>query len=94
MLDPPVVLLDEPLGALDPIVRARLRHDLKRIFAELKKTVLVVTHDVAEAAYLGDEVALMRDGRVVQRGDLRALTETPAEPFVREFVDAGGVPCA
>jgi osmoprotectant transport system ATP-binding protein len=94
MLDPPVVLLDEPLGALDPIVRARLRRDLKRIFAELRKTVLVVTHDIAEAAYLGDEVALMRDGRVVQRGDLRALTETPAEPFVREFVDAGGVPCA
>ena len=94
MLDPPVLLLDEPLGALDPIVRAQLRRDLKRIFSELRKTVVVVTHDIAEAAHLGDEIAVMRDGHIVQRGDLRALTEAPAEAFVREFVDAHEAPCA
>lgn len=86
MLDPPLLLLDEPMGALDPMVRARLQQDLKRIFAELEKTVIFVTHSLEEAAFLGDEVLLMRDGRVVQRGTMRDL-ETAADPFVREFVD-------
>src|SRR5262249_11102178 len=58
MLDPDLLLLDEPMGALDPMVRARLQEDMKRIFAGLGKTVLLVTHDLVEAAYLGDEVAL------------------------------------
>jgi osmoprotectant transport system ATP-binding protein len=88
MLDPPVLLLDEPLGALDPLVRAQLRRDLKRIFLELKKTVLVVTHDLGEAAYLGDEIAILRGGRLVQRGDLQALAAAPADAFVREFVES------
>jgi osmoprotectant transport system ATP-binding protein len=88
MLDPDLLLLDEPMGALDPMVRARLQEDLKRIFAELGKTVLLVTHDLGEAAYLGDEVALMREGRVIQRGTMRALVEDPADPFVRAFVQA------
>jgi osmoprotectant transport system ATP-binding protein len=88
MLDPDLLLLDEPMGALDPMVRARLQEDLKRIFAELGKTVLLVTHDLGEAAYLGDEVALMRDGRVLQRGPMRELVEAPADPFVRAFVQA------
>jgi osmoprotectant transport system ATP-binding protein len=94
MLDPPVLLFDEPLGALDPIVRAQLRRDLRRIFTELRKTVVVVTHDMAEAAHLGDEMAVMRDGRIVQRGPLRALIDAPAEEFVREFVDAHEAPWA
>jgi osmoprotectant transport system ATP-binding protein len=93
MLDPPVLLLDEPMGALDPIVRAKLREDLKRVFFELGKTVLLVTHDLGEAAYLGDEVALMRQGRIVQRGSMRDLVEAPADPFVREFIEAQS-PCA
>lgn len=88
MLDPPVLLLDEPMGALDPIARARLREDLKRIFSELRKTVIVVTHDLGEAAVLGDEIALMRAGRVVQRGMLQELVERPADDFVRQFVAA------
>lgn len=87
MLDPPLLLLDEPMGALDPMVRARLQHDLKRIFAELEKTVLLVTHSLEEAAYLSEEVALMRDGRVVQRGSMRDL-ESAEDPFAREFVAA------
>jgi osmoprotectant transport system ATP-binding protein len=86
MLDPPLLLLDEPMGALDPMVRARLQSDLKRIFSELEKTVIFVTHSLDEAAFLGDEVLLMRDGRVVQRGTMRDL-ESAADPFTREFVD-------
>ena len=87
MLDPPILLLDEPMGALDPIVRARLQRDLKRIFAELGKTVVLVTHDLDEAAFLGDEVLLMNAGHVVQRGTMRELLES-SDPFVREFVEA------
>jgi osmoprotectant transport system ATP-binding protein len=87
MLDPQLLLLDEPMGALDPIVRARLQRDLKHIFAELGKTVLIVTHSLDEAAYLGDEVLLMNQGRVVQRGKMRELVQS-SDPFVREFVEA------
>ena len=64
-LSPELLLLDEPLGALDPLVRAALQKDLKEIFARLKQTAILVTHDLAEAAYLGDEIVLMNDGRVV-----------------------------
>jgi osmoprotectant transport system ATP-binding protein len=88
MLDPEVLLLDEPLGALDPMVRTRLQDDLKDIFGRLAKTVLLVTHDMAEAASLGDAIALMRDGRVVQKGTARELLDSPAEPFVAEFLRA------
>ncbi len=88
MLDPKFLLMDEPLGALDPFIRARLQEELRGIFARLKKTVLLVTHDLSEAAYLGDEIVLIRDGRIVQRGGIRDLIERPAEPFVRDFVQA------
>jgi osmoprotectant transport system ATP-binding protein len=93
MLDPPVLLMDEPMGALDPIVRARLREDLKQIFLDWGKTVLLVTHDLDEAAYLGTHVALMRSGQVVQQGTMRQLVLAPADPFVREFIEARP-PCA
>jgi osmoprotectant transport system ATP-binding protein len=92
MLDPVLLLLDEPLGALDPLVRRLLQDDLKRIFAELSRTVLLVTHDMAEAAYLGDEVALMRAGHILQRGPMEALVERPADPFVAEFLRAQRAP--
>jgi osmoprotectant transport system ATP-binding protein len=88
MLDPEVLLMDEPLGALDPIIRSRLQEDLKQIFQQLRKTVLLVTHDMGEAAYLGDEIALMREGVILQRGSLRDLLERPADPFVAEFIRA------
>jgi osmoprotectant transport system ATP-binding protein len=98
MLDPEALLMDEPLGALDPIIRSRLQGELKEIVRRLGKTVLLVTHDMAEAAYLGDSIALMQEGRVVQHGALRELMERPAEPFVTEFIraqrpmwDGGGV---
>jgi osmoprotectant transport system ATP-binding protein len=88
MLDPEVLLMDEPLGALDPIIRSQLQADLREIFRSLKKTVLLVTHDMGEAAYLGDEVALMRDGKILQRGTARDLLERPADPFVTQFIQA------
>jgi len=88
MLDPDVLLLDEPLGALDPIVRRRLQTELRRIFRTLGKTVVLVTHDLGEAAYFSDHLVLMRTGRIVQQGALSALIEQPAEEFVAEFVSA------
>jgi osmoprotectant transport system ATP-binding protein len=88
VLDPAVLLFDEPLGALDPMIRAKLQDELAELFRTLAKTVLFVTHDLAEAAYVAGEVALMREGRIVQRGPARDLVERPAEPFVTEFVRA------
>jgi osmoprotectant transport system ATP-binding protein len=88
MLSPELLLLDEPLGALDPLVRASLQKDLKEIFARLQQTVLFVTHDLAEAIYFGDEIMLMNNGRVVQKGSVTDLREKPAEPFVSEFINA------
>jgi osmoprotectant transport system ATP-binding protein len=88
MLDPEVLLLDEPLGALDPMVRFGLQEDLRRIFATLRKTVVMVTHDLSEAAYIADTMVLMRDGRVVQQGALNDMLSTPADEFVTRFVRA------
>jgi osmoprotectant transport system ATP-binding protein len=86
MLDPDVLLLDEPLGALDALTRARLQRELLSLFRSLDKTVILVTHDVAEAAILADETAVMRDGRIVQRGAIDAIARTPADSFVRELL--------
>ncbi len=88
MLRPDVLLLDEPLGALDPMVRAGLQTDLKDIFRSLGQTVILVTHDMGEAGYLGDTIVLMRDGAVVQTGSLDDLRERPAAPYVTEFLNA------
>ena len=88
MLDPAVLLLDEPLGALDPMVRHGLQEDLRRLFERLGKTVLLVTHDMAEAAFFSKNIVLMREGKIVQQGSYRDLTESPAEEFVRDFVNA------
>ncbi len=88
MLSPELLLLDEPLGALDPLVRAALQKDLKEIFIRLQQTVVFVTHDLAEAIYFGDEIVLMNDGQVVQKGSVNDLREKPADPFVSEFINA------
>ncbi|HSN70906.1 MAG TPA: ATP-binding cassette domain-containing protein [Steroidobacteraceae bacterium] len=88
MLDPSLLLLDEPLGALDPIVRHDLQRELRDLFAALNKTVLIVTHDVAEAGYLAQNLVLMNAGRVVQTGTLAELVAAPAEEFVARFVGA------
>jgi len=88
MLDPDVLLMDEPLGALDPMIRSSLQVDLRAIFRRLGKTVVMVTHDLGEAGYFGDTIVLMRRGRIVQRGPLRELLDAPADAFVTEFVNA------
>jgi osmoprotectant transport system ATP-binding protein len=88
MLSPELLLLDEPLGALDPLVRASLQKDLKEIFAGLHQTALLVTHDLAEAAYLSDEIVLMNEGHIVQQGSIVDLREKPASNFVSEFINA------
>jgi osmoprotectant transport system ATP-binding protein len=88
ILSPELLLLDEPLGALDPLVRAALQEDLKKIFAQLKQTALLVTHDLAEAAYLGDEIVLMNEGRIVQQGSIADFRERPANNFVSDFINA------
>jgi osmoprotectant transport system ATP-binding protein len=88
MLSPELLLLDEPLGALDPLVRASLQKDLKEIFARLSQTVLFVTHDLAEAIYFSDEIVLMNEGRMVQKGTITDLRERPTDPFVSEFISA------
>jgi osmoprotectant transport system ATP-binding protein len=88
MLDPEALLLDEPLGALDPITRAELQQDLRDAFARLGKTALLVTHDLGEAAFLGHRVALLRDGRVAQEGTVEDLVRRPADAFVARFVRA------
>ncbi len=87
-LDPDLLLLDEPLGALDPMIRASLQQDLREIFRRLGKTVVMVTHDLGEAAYFADAILLMRDGRIVQQGTLRSMLQEPAEPFVAAFINA------
>ena len=88
MLDPDVLLLDEPLGALDPMIRANLQGELRDIFDSLRKTVVMVTHDIGEAGYFGHEIVLMRDGRIVQAGSLEDLAKRPANDFVTQFINA------
>lgn len=86
MLDPKVLLLDEPLGSLDPIIRASLQSDLKEIFQQLKKTVLLVTHDMGEASYFGDTLVLLRQGQILQQGKLSEFVDAPANRYVTDFI--------
>jgi osmoprotectant transport system ATP-binding protein len=94
LLDPDMLLLDEPLGALDPIIRSELQEMLRRIFRSLGKTVVLVTHELGEAGYFGDQLVLLRGGRIVQQGTLRDLVERPADPFVTQFIHAQRGPLA
>ena len=88
MLDPHILLLAEPLGALAPIVRSELQHELREIFRAVNKTVVMVTHDIGEAGFFGDVIVLMREGSIVQRGSLQELVKEPADPFVTRFINA------
>ena len=88
MLNPDYIFLDEPLAALDPIIRFELQEQLKQIFSYLQKTVLLVTHDMREAAFLGSEIILMRHGMIIQKGSFQNLIESPKEPFVTDFIQA------
>jgi len=88
MLEPEILLLDEPLGALDPMARAGLLTDFKALFERTNTTVIVVTHNLVEAARLGDWIVLHNAGRIVQQGSFAELSSSPAEPFVSEFFRA------
>jgi len=84
--DPPVLLMDEPFGAVDPLQRARLQDEFLRIQRDIRKTVILVTHDLDEAVRLADTVVLMRDGRPVQIAAPATLLAEPADDFVRDFI--------
>jgi osmoprotectant transport system ATP-binding protein len=87
--DPPVMLMDEPFGALDPITRTRLQHELLRIHREVRKTVIFVTHDIDEAILMGDRIAILRPGgRLAQYDTPEAILAGPADDFVADFVGA------
>ena len=88
MLSPQLLLLDEPLGALDPLVRYDLQRDLKDIFNRLQQTTVMVTHDLAEAAYLADSIVLMNAGNIVQQGTINDFRNSPASSFVTDFIKA------
>ena len=90
MLDPEVLFLDEPLGALDPLVRHDLQHELREIFRSLNKSVILVTHDLREADFFADQIVLLRDGTIAQQGKLVDFAKNPASPFVSRFVGAHG----
>ncbi|MBC8153179.1 MAG: ABC transporter ATP-binding protein [Bacteroidetes bacterium] len=83
--DPPVVLMDEPFGALDPVTRVGIRREFRRLDALQRKTIVLVTHDVAEAFELGDRICLMDQGRIQQMGPPKELLSKPANGFVRDF---------
>jgi osmoprotectant transport system ATP-binding protein len=91
-LDPEVLLLDEPLGALDPITRHELQLELKELFKKLHKTFILVTHDLNEARILADRIILLADGKVVQEGTMKDLMMNPSTEFVRKFILAQSSP--
>ncbi len=84
--NPPIILMDEPFSALDPLSREKLQDDLIQLQNNIKKTIVFVTHDMSEALKLGDRICLMRDGGIVQTGTPEELLQQPANDFVREFV--------
>ena len=86
--DPPVVLLDEPFGALDALTRLELHRQFLELRKTLGKTLVLVTHDLAEAFRLADRIAVMRAGRILQIGVPGELKEAPADPYVRALLDA------
>lgn len=92
MLEPQLMLMDEPLAALDPMVRAELQEELRLLFTRLGKAVIFVTHDLAEAGYISDRIVVLGKGHVAQVGTLDELVRNPADGFVRSFVDAYRVP--
>ena len=84
--DPPVILMDEPFSALDPISREKLQDDLLELQTKIKKTIIFVTHDIQEAMKLGDRICLLNDGRVEQIDTPEGFQEHPKNQFVREFM--------
>lgn len=84
--DPPIMLMDEPFGAVDPIVRSRLQDEFLQIQHSFKKTICFVTHDIDEAMKMGDKVAIINEGKLVQHGTPMEVLSQPADPFVRNLL--------
>jgi len=84
--DPPVILMDEPFGALDPVTRAQLQDEFLRLRTRVRKTILFITHDIDEAVRLGDRIAVMRAGQIAQLAPPAEVLRRPADEFVRQFV--------
>jgi len=88
--DPPVLLMDEPFGAIDPITRERLQNEFLRLQAEIKKTIVFVTHDIDEAIKMGDRIAILRtQSRIAQYDTPERILTDPADEFVEDFIGAG-----
>ncbi|HEY0121623.1 MAG TPA: ATP-binding cassette domain-containing protein [Rhizobium sp.] len=84
--DPAIMLMDEPFGAIDPITRVRLQDEFRQILKKVSKTVVIVTHDIDEAIKMGDRIAIMRDGRLLQYDTPEAILARPANDFVESFL--------
>jgi glycine betaine/proline transport system ATP-binding protein len=84
--DPDILLMDEPFGALDPLIRREMQDELLALQATLKKTIIFITHDLNEALLLGDRIAIMKDGRIVQIGTAQDIVSNPADDYVAAFV--------
>ncbi len=85
-VDPEVMFLDEPFSALDPLIRRDMQNEVKRLHREVGKTMVFITHDLAEALKLGDHIVIMRDGAIVQAGRPEELVGAPADDYVADFV--------
>ncbi|MCF8260702.1 MAG: ATP-binding cassette domain-containing protein [Melioribacteraceae bacterium] len=86
--DPKYLLLDEPLGALDPLIRYDLQNELKEIFKKLNKTVVMVTHDLNEAIYFADKIIILKEGEIEQTGNPEFIIRNPVNEFVTKFITA------
>ncbi len=84
--DPPILLMDEPFGAIDPITRKRLQDEFLLIQEKIHKTIVFVTHDIQEALKMGDRIAILNNGELIQQGTPKAILEQPANTFVAEFM--------
>src|SRR5699024_6432617 len=84
--DPPVMLMDEPFGALDPIIREKVQDEFLAIQKEVRKTILFVSHDIDEAVKMGDKIALLRDGQIMQYDPPTELLIRPKNEFVSDFI--------
>jgi glycine betaine/proline transport system ATP-binding protein len=85
--DPDIILMDEPFSALDPLIRREMHEQLCELLQRVRKTLVFITHDLAEAVRLGDRVAIMRDGEIVQIGSPEQIIAAPADPYVAQFVE-------
>ncbi len=84
--DPEILLMDEPFSALDPLIRRQLQNEFMKLSSQMKKTTVFITHDLEEAVRIGDRIAIMRDGRVVQTGTPEEIVMKPADEYVADFV--------